>query len=858
METVSAANTNSFHLIKALMQSSLRYSLTALFLFSVIWLSGQVTITGVIVDEHSKEPVPFANVYLQSNPTKGVSGDFDGNFEITFATAPDVLEVSALGYETYVLNYDGTNVLKVELEASALNLAEVVVTTSGEDPAYGIMRKVVKRKDKNNRANFDAYSCEVYNKMEVDLINITEEFRNMKINKPFGFIFDHIDSTSEEEPFLPLFVSEALSDFYSLRNPKKENEQIKALKVVGDYENESVGQLLGVAEVQFNAYDNWIDLVGKKFAGPVGDNGTNHYRYYLIDTAFIDDKWCYQIQYFPKHKGVNGFYGDLWVHDTTFAIKKIKMQLLSEVHLNFIEKLSIIQEYQAHSDSLWVPKKDYITVTSTTVTAPFVPQIFKKLRENAPGVQAKRNTTYRDFKFDEAIVKEGVKKEVKILPDAFKKGDDYWAKSRHVQLKESEETAYFLIDTIKELPVIDIWEKVTTTLFTGYVAGKYIEIGNVYDFLSSNNIEGFRTKFGFATSTGISKKFMIGGYGAYGWEDKKWKYGADFVYIFNKGPRRTLGFGYINDYSPTPNFNPNFSLGGSGIGSSYFLRRDIPFKLLAVEHIAVNYFHELKNGFSGRFTLSNEKIRPLFNFSYRVNDVTSITDYENTEATVELRYAFDELYITGNYGRVSLGSKFPVVSLKYTKGFLGILDSDLSYHSLEMTVTDKLRWGSIGYSRVRLTGGYMFGEVPFINMFVPVGNEGFIMNQTGFNSIAEYTFAMDRYARVSLDHHFDGYILQLIPFLRKARLRSVANFRAIIGDMSEANREKNATNFFENTTEDDPVRIRIPNREPFMEASVGIENIFRFFRFDAIWRLNYNGDVPGTRFGIRGSIHFTL
>jgi Family of unknown function (DUF5686)/CarboxypepD_reg-like domain len=839
-------------------QNVFRFSVTVCFLFFTLFLVGQVTLTGVILDKHSKEPVPFANFYLQSNPTKGVSGDFDGNFEITFPTAPDILEVSALGYETYVLKYEGKNVLKIELEASALNLAEVVVTTKGEDPAYGIMRQVIKNKPKNDLKNFEVYSCEVYNKMEVDLINISEEFKNLKLNRPFDFVFDHIDSTSEEEPFLPLFVSEALSDFFFQKNPKRQNEQIKALKVAGDYENESVGQLLGVAEAQFNAYDNWVDLVSKKFAGPVSDNGTNFYRYYLIDTAFIDNKWCYQIQYFPKHKGLNTFYGDIWVHDSTFAIKKIKLQLLSEVHLNFIEKLSIIQEYQFFNDSIWVPKKEYITVTSTTVTAPFVPQVFKKLRENAPGVQAKRNTTYKDFKFDPLVVEQGLAQEIKVLPDAFKKGEAYWAERRHVELVASEKTAYFLIDTIKELPVIDLWEKITTTLFTGYVAGKYIEVGNVYEFLSSNDIEGFRTKFGFATSTGISKKFLAGAYGAYGWQDKEWKYAADFVYFFRKNPRRTIGFGYIKDYSPTPNFTPFFSLSGEGVGTSYFLRRNIPFKLLDVEHLAVNYFYEWKMGLSARITLSNENINPLFNFDYVTDGETSITDYENTEASVEFRYAYDELYLVGNYGRTSLGSKYPVVSFKYTKGFKDILDSDLDFNAFELTITDKFRWGAIGYTRMRLTAGQILGNVPYTNMFIPVGNEGFIMNLSGFNSIAEYTFAMDRFAQINLDHHFEGFILGVVPLFRKMRLRSVANFRAIIGDMSDSNRTKNAANLFENTTDDDAVRIRIPNREPFMEASVGIENIFRFFRFDAIWRLNYNGDVPGNRFGIRGSIHFAL
>jgi len=755
-------------------------------------------------------------------------------------------------------NYEGNNELKIELSASSLNLAEVVVTADGEDPAYGIMRNVVKNKPKNNRINFDAYSCEVYNKMEIDLINISEEFKNMKINNPFQFVFEHIDSFSEDEPFLPLFVSEALSDLYFQNDPRKEKEQIKAVKIVGDSDNESVGQLLGVAKAQLNAYDNWIDLVAKKFAGPVSNNGPTYYRYYLIDSAFVDNKWCYQIQYFPKHKGINGFYGDLWVHDTTFAIKKIKLQLLDEVHLNFVEKLSINQEYQMWNDSIWVPKKDYITITSTTVTEPFLPGIFKKLKENAPGIQAKRNTTYQDFNFSRKLVEQKINEDLEMMQDAFLKDDTFWDESRHVELNKSEQTAYFLIDTIRNLPIIDLWEKVTTTAFTGYMWGENFDIGNFYEFFSSNPIEGFRTKFGLRTSTGIHKKLMVGGYGAYGWDDKRWKYGFDFLYVFNTSPRRAFGMAYLDDYTPNPNFNPYFSLSGDGIGSSYFLRRaNIPFKLLDVQAVSANYFHEWKSGLSARFALSQQKNNPLFNFSYVNNDEVPTNNYIATEASVELRYAYDEVFISGAYERSSLGSQYPVISAKYSKGLKGLFSGDLDYHSVELTVTDKVRWGALGFTKLRITGGQIFGTVPYINMFIPIGNEGFIMNFRGFNSVPEYTFAADRFAYVGLDHHFDGAILQLVPFLRKMRLRAVANFRAMIGDMSDDNRLANQFNLFENTTENDAVRIRVPNREPFMEASVGVENILRFFRFDAIWRLNYN-EITGNRFGIRASISFTL
>jgi hypothetical protein len=386
--------------------------------------------------------------------------------------------VSALGYEVFEFEYTGQTEMTIELASSSVNLVEVVVTADGEDPAYALMRKVVKRKPLNDPEQQDYYSAEVYNKMELDFINITDGFKNMKLNKPFSFVFDHIDSVSEDQPFLPMFVSETLSDLHFQKDPNRTREVVKAVKLIGDYENESIGQLMGVAKQGLNPYNNWIDMAIKKFISPVADNGDSHYRFYLVDSALIDNNWCYQVQFFPKHKGVNAFTGDLWVHDTTYAIKRIKLQLLEEGHLNHIEKLTVVHSFQQVSDSIWMPQRDNILITTNTITEAFVPGFFKKLNEEAPGFQAKRTTTYKNFGFERQQTKEQMNEGNTVAPDAFKKGDEYWVTERHTELTKSEQTAYFLADTIKTLPVYEAWKRISTTLFTGFMWGDYVDIGN--------------------------------------------------------------------------------------------------------------------------------------------------------------------------------------------------------------------------------------------------------------------------------------------------------------------------------------------------------------------------------------------
>lgn len=791
---------------------------------STCLLSQDITIKGVVIDAHSKDPIPFANVYLKKDPTKGTSADFDGVFEVTFKEKPDVLAASALGYEILEFEYDGKTELKIELSSSATDLIEVVVKADKEDPAYALMRKLVANKPQNDPFGKDYYSCEVYNKMELDFINITDEFKNMKLNKPFRFVFDHIDSMSEDEPFLPMFITETLSDYHFQKDPKRYREIIKAVKLVGDYENESMGQLVGVAKQGLNPYDNWMDMVSKKFISPAADNGATYYRFYLTDSAFIDSKWCYQVQFFPKHKGMNAFNGDLWVHDTTFAIKRIKLQLLEEGHLNHIEKLTLLHSFQWVGDSVWMPERDNILITTNTLTEAFVPSFFKKLNEAAPGIQAKRTTTYKDYGFARKQTKEEMNVSQMVAPGAFGKEDVYWEKNRHTELGKNEQTARFLVDTIRTLPVYEAWKRISTTLFTGFMWGDYVDIGNIYSFFSVNNVEGFRTKFGLRTSTEVSKKFLVGGYGAYGFGDQKFKYGLDFEYVFDTKPWTTLQLSYLNDYFPTPNFSKTFSVGGDGIATSYFARRGgIPFKLLDVEHFSATVYREFKSGFSFQIGAVQQHYRPLFNFAYQPDSETTLTEYSSSEASFQIRYAFDEQFVAGSYERFSLGSRYPIVSLKYMQGFRSkSLGGDTDFRRLEMQINDNIRWGAIGYTNWRMIGGKIWGKTPYLNMFIPVGNEGLIMNERGFNLLTEYSFAADQYVWINLDHHFDGFLLQWVPLFRKWKIRAVANARAMIGDMSKENRLANNANLFEGTTEDDAVRIHIPNKTPYTEVSFGI------------------------------------
>ena len=202
-----------------------------------------------------------------------------------------------------------------------------MVILAGENPADRIVRKIIKNKDTHNINESDNYTYQVYNKMELDAADFNADmFEKNKLLRPFDFILDNIDSTSEARPFLPMFLTETLSKYYYQRAPAATKEIIEASRVSG-VENESVTQFLGSMYNKADVYENFIAIVGKNIPSPIGNQAFVYYKFYLLDSATVDNHWCYKLKFKPRLPQENAFAGDFWVADTTFAIKRISMEL---------------------------------------------------------------------------------------------------------------------------------------------------------------------------------------------------------------------------------------------------------------------------------------------------------------------------------------------------------------------------------------------------------------------------------------------------------------------------------------------------------------------------------------------------
>jgi hypothetical protein len=804
----------------------------------------QTIVTGRIFDLNTSEPLPFINVFFKSSNV-GSQSDFDGIYKIAGDVNTDSIVFTYLGYnrKAVFVKKGVSQKIDVQLEPSTISLKEIVIVP-GENPAHRILKNVIKNKKYNNIEKLDSYEFEVYSKFEVDLNNVPKKMINRKTVKPFRFVFQNIDSTNKnEKPYLPMFISENVSDFYYRKNPKTRKEVIKGSKTAG-VSDQSVVQVLGNMNYYTNIYDNSFLLFGKKFTSPISDNGLLFYRYYLIDSLFIDGKWCYQLQFKPKRKEELAFNGNIWINDSTWGVKRFEMSISKDANINFINGFSFAQEF-VFIDSVWMLEKDRMVADVA-------------LKEKTMGGYGRKTTSYKNFVInkpkEDKFFKLG---ENTIIQDgSTDRSAEYWASARHDTLSKNEEVIYKMVDTIQTIRAFRRYRDFGKTLYTGYYVYKNLEYGPYFTTYSFNRVEGSRIRIGGRTSNDFSKWVEFNGYGAYGFKDDKYKYSFGVRGFINKKPHRTM---YL------ANYKKDYEVLGQSINAfrqdniiASLFRRNPLTNLTLVESYRAHIDHEWFSGFNSRIGVNHRKINPVAGNVYKKFSEGSYIDKANiqsSEITFSSRFAWNEKFLNGEFERISLGTTFPVLQVAYTAGLKGVLNSDYHYHKVYISVSDRYRQNPIGYIDYMFEAGKIWGTVAYPLLDLHPGNETYAYDIFAFNLMNYLEFGSDQYIIGTATHHFDGFFLNKIPLFKKLKWRELVAAKAVWGNINTANQRELLL----------PSSLSSLKNLPYAEAGFGIENIFRFFRVDALWRLtyvdknyisNYQLKNPGSgisKFGIRAT-----
>ena len=827
----------------------------SLFLFFSIFLIAQTKVSGIVIDE-AGEPVAFANV-LFKNSTEGTITNDNGRFYMESDNSHEVLIISFIGFENQeiVLKSKVTYEMEVMLLEAAEQLNEVVLISGKQskknNPAVDILRKIWAKKRENGVRKFKQYAFDKYEKVEFDLNTIDSALMKRKIFKGLEFVFQALDTSRiTGKTYLPIFLNETFSKVHGDNTLKEEKEEVLGNKNSGFDNNQAIIAFVKDLYQSYDIYDNYLKFFDKSFTSPLSRTGVDTYNYALRDSAYIDNKWCYNIIYYPRRKNELTFKGDFWVNDSTWAIKNINLEVTKSANINWVKEIYIEQDFHVMNDSVFLLKRDYMLSDFS----------FQK-KEESRGVYGKRTTVFDNYEFDVEQPKEFYKRVDNPLdPALIVKDDAFWEKNRLESLNKDEAGIYKLLDTLKTVPKFKSYYNLVSILGSGYVEiDKWnLDIGTIYDFFGYNDAEGPRVRLGARTYRGQNDLWRVEGYGAYGFTDRKFKHGISGKFLLDQKSRLIVSGGNRRDIEQLGvSLTATNDVLGRSVASSSLLTVGANNRLTNINLSALNFEIEPITNFrvsvGGTFRTLSSALPNDFSLDY-------IDAESPTGTSSEIRqFDFNTLLIytpgkqTIGYGveRRDVNDTYSTLLLNFTKGTNGFLDSDFNYSKLQFSYSQPWQLGGFGRLLSTIELGKTYGEVPLGLLSVVPGNQTFFSNYGTFPNLDFYEFITDTYAAVHLEHNFNGRLFSRIPFLRKLNLREIVGLRGVWGDLSDANIALSGP-----ATINTP--LRAPSEKIYYEYSFGIGNIFKIFRIDFNFRGNYLDNPDVRPFGVTGTFGFNF
>ncbi len=827
-----------------------------LFLFLVtLLLQAQTKVSGIVLDNLG-EPVAFANV-LYKNSTEGTITNDNGRFYLESDENYTTLVVSFIGYETQTItlaskvNYE----MEVKLQEASEQLNEVVLIAGKQskknNPAVDILRKIWAKKRENGVRKFKQYAYDKYEKVEFDLNTIDSALMQRKIFKGLEFVFQDLDTSKiTGKTYLPIFLNETFSKVYGDNLIKQEKEEILGNKNSGFDNNQAIIAFVEDLYQDYDIYDNYLKFFDKSFTSPLSRTGIDTYNYALRDSAFIDNKWCYNIVYYPRRKNELTFKGDFWVNDSTYAIKNINLEVTKSANINWVKEIYIEQDFDVMNDSVFLLKRDYMLSDFS----------FQK-KEKSKGVYGKRTTVYNAYDFDKEKPKDFYKVDGNPFdPEVVVKDDEFWKKNRLESLNKDEKGIYKLIDTLKTVPKFKSYYNLVSVLGSGYVEiDKWnLDIGSVYDVFGYNDAEGPRLRLGARTYYGPNDLWRIEGYGAYGFTDHKFKHGISGKLLLDNKSRLIISGGNRRDIEQLGvSLTATNDVLGRSIASSSLLTVGANNRLtninLSAASIEVEPFTNVRLSLGANFRTLSSALPGDFSLDYINPDSPSGVSSEVRQFNLNTIVIYTPGKKTIGHGveRRTINDNYSTLLLNYTKGLKGAMNSDFNYSKLQFSYSQPWQIGGFGRLYSTLELGKTFGEVPLGLLSVIPGNQTFFSNYGTFPNLDFYEFVTDTYASLHLEHNFNGRLFSRIPLIRKWNLREIIGLRGVWGELSDANIALNA-----------PANVTTPLIAPsdkiYYEYSFGIGNIFKIFRIDFNFRGNYL-DTPDARpFSVTGTFGFNF
>ncbi|ULC59338.1 DUF5686 and carboxypeptidase regulatory-like domain-containing protein [Flaviramulus sp. BrNp1-15] len=827
--------------------------LIALFFFGIFSTIAQTKVSGYVFDEFN-EPLSFVNIIFKGS-TQGTITDENGKFYLESDETWEALTVSFIGYETLSIpldkkvNYN----LKFTLKEEAAELDAVVIISGKQskknNPAIDLLRKIWANKRSNGLKQFKQFEYDKYEKVEFDINTIDSTLIKSKLFRGMEFVFDEVDTSRVTgKTYLPMFINEAVSKVYGDNVINKTKEVLEGNKNSGFSDNQVIIDFVDDLYSDFNVYDNYLKFFDKSFVSPLSKTGINTYNYVLSDSAYVDDKWCYNIIYYPRRKNELTFKGDFWVADTTYAIKEINLQASKSANINWVKEIYIEQEFEVLNDSLFLVKRDYMMSDFA----------FSK-KEQSRGIYGKRTTLYDNYKFDIEKDKKFYEREVyNYDKDVYDRDDAFWEENRLESLNKDEKGVYKMLDTLKTVKKFKRLYNLGSILASGYIEFNTLPLdyGPIFSTFGFNEVEGLRLRAGGRTYFGRNDLWRLEGFMAYGFSDDKFKYGISGKWLLDKKSRLIISGGNRRDVEQIgASLTTSTDVLGRSLASSSVVGTSTNDKLTSINltslAIEAEPWRNVIFRLGGNYR-TLESASPTFSLDYNTeNGIKS--EIKQFESSFSVSY-FPKRKMTGfGVERKTANDDFARIFAQVSRGDKSIFNSDFDYTKVQLSYTQPWQVGGFGRLTTTVEAGKTFGEVPLGLLSVIPGNQSYFSIYNTFSQLDFYEFVSDTYTSFHFEHNFNGRFFSRIPFLRKFNLREIVSIRGVWGEMSQENINLN------NTGLPNAIPLVAPSNEPYYEYSLGVGNIFKVFRIDFNFRGNYKDNVeyPDARkFGVTGSFGF--
>ena len=861
-------------------------------LFLVWALQSFAQIQGVVKDEDTGEPIPFVNIFYEGKGV-GCISDIDGRFKVDKMVEWKELTFSSVGYTTKAVPITAkTEYLNVSLKVMDHTLDEVVVRPKREkysrknNPAVELMKKVVAAKELDDLKQKDYYSYNIYQKLTLALNNITaDSLRESKLFKQYPFFREQVEYCAEtDKNILPLSVDETLTQTVFRKKPESEKNLIKGLNSTGVNELFNTGDMLTtVLKDVFqnvNVYEDRVRLLQYPFDSPISDNGIGFYRYYIMDTTYVEHDKCFHLSFVPNNSQDFGFTGHLYIMaDSTFRLKKCVLNLPKKTDVNFVENMQILQQFGALPSGEWVQLTDDMLCELNFFGGHFMVR------------RVTHNSDYSFLEVPERIFKKKGK-EIKDV-NAMMRNDEFWSRYRATELTQSESNMSGFVDNLAKIKGFKYILFGLKALIENFVETgtkdhpSKVDIGPINTILTSNFIDGTRLRASAQTTANLNPNWFFKGYVAYGFKDEKMKYLGQVEYSFDKKgylarefPKHAIAVSYQYD-----NMLPSDKFINTDKDNMFTSLKWAKQDLYNYERkFTINYEHERESGLKTHAMLRHANYEPCGNLFYRTmagesqlqkaiadgtmkGDVFMHTPYNTkditiTEATLGVRYAPGEAFVNTKQRRLPINLDAPVFSLSHTFGLNGILGSEYKYNFTEAGAYKRLWLGSWGNIDTYLKGGIQWNKVPFPLLIMPAANLSYIIQDGTFNLINNMEFLNDRYASLDVSWNMQGKLFNRIPLLKKLKWREFIGVKCLWGELSDKNNP-----FLEENRNDD-VLMMFPGhyrangvyeyssavldpKKPYVEVCAGIHNIFKLLHVEYVRRLNYKNLPTANKWGIR-------